>query len=118
MLSRRETEILSLNAVGLSAKEIAQRLFISPETVRKTFSNAKEKTGLNKASELASYFTCFMNGINYDEFKKQIIAASMLLIFIIGDINQITNYTIYRRRNIQTERRAARRSIVENTLIL
>ena len=42
-LSRRESEILSLLAQGLTGEEIARRLVLSPETVRTHVRNAMEK---------------------------------------------------------------------------
>ena len=42
-LTSRETEVLSLLAVGLRPVEIAERLFISVHTVRKHIGNASEK---------------------------------------------------------------------------
>jgi DNA-binding NarL/FixJ family response regulator len=42
-LSRRESEILSLLAGGLTGEQIAQRLVLSPETIRTHIRNAMEK---------------------------------------------------------------------------
>jgi DNA-binding NarL/FixJ family response regulator len=42
-LSRRESEILTLLAQGLTGEEIAKRLVLSPETVRTHIRNAMEK---------------------------------------------------------------------------
>jgi DNA-binding NarL/FixJ family response regulator len=42
-LSRREAEILTMLAQGLTGEEIAQRLVLSPETVRTHIRNAMEK---------------------------------------------------------------------------
>jgi DNA-binding NarL/FixJ family response regulator len=42
-LSRRESEILTLLAEGLTGEEIARRLVLSPETVRTHVRNAMEK---------------------------------------------------------------------------
>lgn len=43
MLSRRESEILTMLAQGLTGEEIARRLVLSPETVRTHVRNAMEK---------------------------------------------------------------------------
>lgn len=45
VLSPREREIMALLAGGLTGEQIAQRLFISPETVRTHVRNAMEKLG-------------------------------------------------------------------------
>ena len=42
-LSRRESEVLSMLAEGLTGEEIARRLVLSPETVRTHVRNAMEK---------------------------------------------------------------------------
>ena len=44
-LSPREHEILGLLAEGLTGREIARRLFLSPETVRTHIRNATKRLG-------------------------------------------------------------------------
>ena len=46
-LSAREKEVLSLLAQGLTGVEIAERLYLSPETVRTHVRNAMEKLEAN-----------------------------------------------------------------------
>ncbi len=46
-LSQRETDILSLAAMGLSRKEMAARLYISEETAKTHFKNIYQKLGVN-----------------------------------------------------------------------
>ena len=48
---RRESEILGLLAEGLTGEEIAQRLVLSPETVRTHVRNAMEKLGARTRTE-------------------------------------------------------------------
>lgn len=50
-LTLRETEILELLAVRLSAKEIAQRLVISDRTVKRHCANIYQKLGVNSRRE-------------------------------------------------------------------
>lgn len=50
-LSAREREILQLVAAGLSNNEIAERLEISPETVKTMLYRAFEKLGVRRRSE-------------------------------------------------------------------
>jgi pimeloyl-ACP methyl ester carboxylesterase/DNA-binding CsgD family transcriptional regulator len=45
-LTRRETEVLTLIANGLSDREIAERLFLSPHTVHRHVANVRTKLGL------------------------------------------------------------------------
>ena len=47
MLSRRELEILAAIADGSTDKEIANRLFIAPATVRKHLTSLHGKLGAN-----------------------------------------------------------------------
>lgn len=50
-LSRRESEILTLLASGLTGEEIAKRLVLSPETVRTHIRNAMEKLDARTRTE-------------------------------------------------------------------
>ena len=50
-LTRRETEVLGLLAERLTNKEIAQKLIISPLTVRKHASNVYQKLGVSGRRE-------------------------------------------------------------------
>ncbi len=52
-LSTREKEILQLLVEGLSYKAIAERLFISPHTVRTHLKNIYEKLHVHSKSEAA-----------------------------------------------------------------
>jgi len=54
-LTPREQEIMRLLAEGLSAKEIAAKLYISPKTVENHRSNIMNKLGLHSAIELIRY---------------------------------------------------------------
>jgi pimeloyl-ACP methyl ester carboxylesterase/DNA-binding CsgD family transcriptional regulator len=45
-LTRRETEVLALVAAGLSDREIAERLVLSPHTVHRHVANVRTKLGL------------------------------------------------------------------------
>jgi DNA-binding NarL/FixJ family response regulator len=54
-LSRRETEVLRLLGDGLSNREIAERLFISPKTAEHHVSRIYGKLGLKSRAEAAAY---------------------------------------------------------------
>ena len=54
-LTAREQEILRLLAEGLSSREIAQKLFISPKTVENHRTNIMNKLGLHSSIELVRY---------------------------------------------------------------
>jgi DNA-binding NarL/FixJ family response regulator len=55
LLSRRETEVLRLLGEGLSNREIAERLFISPKTVEHHVSRIYAKLDLASRAEAAAY---------------------------------------------------------------
>ncbi len=54
-LTPREQEIMRVLAEGLSTKEIAEKLFISPKTVENHRANIMKKLGLHSTMELVRY---------------------------------------------------------------
>jgi DNA-binding CsgD family transcriptional regulator len=62
-LTEREREVLRLISEGLTDKLIAERLFISTNTVRSHLERIREKTGLRRRSEM----TRFAIGIGLDD---------------------------------------------------
>ncbi len=54
-LTRREIEVLELMASGLSTREIAQRLVVSPFTVRSHVESILLKTGLHTQAQAVAY---------------------------------------------------------------
>jgi DNA-binding NarL/FixJ family response regulator len=55
-LSRREKEILEMLAKGLLYKEIAEQLFISPETVKKHVYHVYEKLHVTNRIEAVNRY--------------------------------------------------------------
>jgi DNA-binding NarL/FixJ family response regulator len=54
-LGARELEVLRLVARGLTDREIARELYMSPSTVQKHLTRIRRKTGLRRRSELARW---------------------------------------------------------------
>jgi len=52
-LSEREIEVISLAGDGLTNKQIADKLFLSPHTVARHLSNARGKLGASNRAEAA-----------------------------------------------------------------
>jgi DNA-binding NarL/FixJ family response regulator len=52
-LSEREVEVLSLAADGLTNRQIAERLYLSPHTVARHLANARGKLGASNRAEAA-----------------------------------------------------------------
>ena len=55
LLSAREREVLELTVRGLSSREVAARLYLSPKTVDTYRQRVMEKLGLARRSELVEY---------------------------------------------------------------
>ena len=68
-LTRREQEILPLLAEGLSAKEVGDRLYISPKTVENHRASIMNKLGLHSTLELFRYAAKF-GLIEIDRWKS------------------------------------------------
>jgi two-component system, NarL family, nitrate/nitrite response regulator NarL len=55
LLAEREQEVLRLVALGRTDKEIGRTLYISPRTVQNHLTKIRQKTGLQRRSELARW---------------------------------------------------------------
>ena len=55
MLTAREQEVLRLVAQGLTDRQIAQKIFVSPRTVQNHLARIRDKTGLRRRSELTRW---------------------------------------------------------------
>ena len=54
-LTAREQEVLRLVAQGLTDKQIAKQIYVSPRTVQNHLARIREKTGLSRRSELTRW---------------------------------------------------------------
>jgi len=57
--TERETEIVRLSLLGLTNKEIADRLVVSPRTVEAHFTNLFAKFGMNSRTAVAFYWLMY-----------------------------------------------------------
>jgi DNA-binding CsgD family transcriptional regulator len=101
MITRRERQVLSLTAIGFSADETGDALFISRETVRKTICNMKIKLRLSKVSELTAYYWCEAFGASFEEKKKQVLSA----VLAAGILLAISHLDSFRYRRVYSARR-------------
>ena len=97
MLTPCQDEILAYTAVGLSAKEIANHSGRSIWTVQKTICNLKEKTGLQKATELVAYYFCRRLEIDFAEFKRQILSAAMAVLIFFSEFLKFKNKNNFKK---------------------
>lgn len=65
-ISNREYEVMNLLSHGLSEKEIAERLFISPKTVNNHLTNIRQKIGVTKNIEIVAYYLATLRGKKFD----------------------------------------------------
>lgn len=87
-LTKRETQIAELIAWGLTKKEVAEKLFISPRTVENTARSIYEKTGVTKANELSAWYFCsrFKISLDMSPLRRGVVAVGLLLLLIQREI--------------------------------
>lgn len=106
-LTNREMEIADLMAWGCSTEEAADKLNISPFTVKNTLRKIYEKLGFNKVNELCAYVFCQKYGVDIandriGNVKRAVLSVSMLciLVFHIFTLND----DIFRARRTRVRR--------------
>lgn len=108
-LTPRERQVLELLSVGNSEKEIAYELDMKQSTVNVHIRNIKEKTGLQKATELVSLYYCSVPVINIPEKIKRVIASVLLGVAVFGMFQQAEMLRQFASRNITVRTTRARR---------
>lgn len=87
--SARESEIADLLARGLSEKEIAEKLFISPATVNNHTRNIREKFGLTKNSEIILLYIAHRNKKPFNLRQiKELGITTILIMMNVCDISR------------------------------
>lgn len=106
-LTNREMEIADLMAWGCSTEEAADKLNISPFTVKNTLRNIYEKLGFNKVNELCAYVFCRKYGVDaacdrVGNVKRAVMSVSMLALFVFHIFG--TDDIAFRARRIRVRR--------------
>ena len=108
-ISSREYQIAELIAWGATDKEVAQELFISPETAKTHRKNILKKIGGHNAADLTRWFfqkKCRVSlGVNPRQIRH--LAFAFLILVAIGEY---TNQDMIRTlRPVRTTSRTSRR---------
>lgn len=75
-------QIAELLARGMSEKEIAEKLFISPATVNNHTRNIREKFGLNKNSEIILLYIAQRNNKKFSIANIREFGISVILVML------------------------------------
>ncbi len=105
-LTTREREITELIAWGATKKEIADKLFISEETVKNHLRNIFDKTGCGKSTELSAWYFCTRFHISFalSPIARKYTAVFLVTLFCFSEIVQSSDmFTRGRRTRIETE---------------
>ena len=105
-LSQREEEIVRLTAAGKTAKEIGDRLYMSPHTVNNIVREIYSKTSAKKNTELSVFYFC-------RKFKVTVLSALSCAILLMAmrpfDNGDMRRYRV--RVRIETETRTVRTNV-------
>lgn len=82
ILTTTQRKVLELTSIGLSAKEISDKIGATTNTVNTHLKNIKERLELQKVSELTAYYWCELFGTSLDEQRRSILTSAMCLIFL------------------------------------
>lgn len=80
--SPQELKVAELLACGLSEKEIAEELCISPATVNNHTRHIREKNGLTKNTEIILLYIAYIKGKKFSLRDIKERSISIILIFI------------------------------------
>jgi DNA-binding NarL/FixJ family response regulator len=110
-LTKRENQIAELFAWGATKKDVANRLYISENTVQNHAENIFKKVGVTKINELSAWWFCTKFHISFDlsPLRRQII-ASLLLVIMLPQMFDCGNIIRTFRNRTEKTCRMARRS--------
>lgn len=81
-LSDRELQIVDLMARGLSEKEIAEKLFVSPGTINNHTRHIREKLGVSKNTEVILYYIAKQNKRTFSLREIRQYGINIILVMI------------------------------------
>lgn len=88
--TKRERDVADLLSRGMSEKEIADELNISPATVNNHTRNMREKFGLTKNSEIILKYIAYRNNKGFSLKRIREMGISIILIFLnVCDVSSI-----------------------------
>lgn len=88
LLTKRESQIASLLALGFTKKEVAEKIFRSEETI------------INHTRKIYDKLVAFYKiSINVQELRKEMLASAMLLAILFSVINHEEYERSFRGRN-------------------
>lgn len=82
LISKRENEVIEELAHGLSEKEIGEKLFISPKTVKIHLDNIRKKIGVSKNIEIVAYYVATLRGKEFDLKLLREYGISIFILFL------------------------------------
>lgn len=80
--SPQELKVAELLACGLSKKEIAEELYISPATVNNHTRHIREKNGLTKNTEIILLYIAYIKGKKFSLRDIRERGISIILVFL------------------------------------
>lgn len=101
LLTKRESQIASLLALGFTKKEVAEKIFRSEETIINHTRKIYDKLGLRNVVELTIWWLSikYKLSINVQELRKEMLASAMLLAILFSVINHEEYERSFRGRN-------------------
>lgn len=81
-ISDRESKVIECLSHGLSEKEIGEKLYISPKTVKNHLNNIRRKLGVQKNIEIIAYYIANLRGKNFDLKLLHEYGISIFILFI------------------------------------
>ncbi|MFT4073494.1 MAG: helix-turn-helix transcriptional regulator [Dysgonamonadaceae bacterium] len=98
-LTNRQKQIVSLTAVGLSAKEIADKIGSTTSTVNTHLRDIKTRLGLQKITEITAFYWLNFFGKSLEDERKRVLSTIFILLVIIQIFTGSNDFV---RRNVRS----------------